>query len=112
MISDEIMECRKSGNLAETKSVVQYFEALGYVVSWDRDSNGAWFELLKKGKMFAQIEMGIPLSDIIEDLICWHLKKPTTSKSDWTLSGPNSATLSEMLRKVYEKERGQVSTHS
>lgn len=87
--------------------VKDYFEKLGYDVSWDfnRRDNEKWWEILDEdGLCIVQIDMEIPLSDILEDICQFHLGKEGTSKSNYKISGPDSDEMKELFKKVYEKE--------
>lgn len=71
--------------------VARYFRALGYEVSWDFDKHdGAhWYEIIdpKTDRLIMQIDMGVPLAHIIEDMICWHEGRKATSKSNYDVRG-------------------------
>jgi hypothetical protein len=51
------------------QEVIEYFESLGYQCDWDRCGGQKYHEILKDGELVAQIDMGIPLQAIKEDLI-------------------------------------------
>lgn len=81
----------------------EYFISLGYKVSYDWNRAGEkWWELYDNG-LVAQIDMGVPLKDILMDLCQIHLGKPGVSKSDYKVCG-NGPKFDEMLKRVYEKE--------
>ncbi len=82
--------------------VKNYFEKLGYWVTWDFNarSREQWWELYAD-ELVAQIDMGVPLIDILEDLCQFHLGKDGTSKSDYKING-HGPKFDELLRKVYE----------
>jgi hypothetical protein len=86
--------------------VRDYFEKLGYDVSWDfnKRSGERWWEISNKnGKLIVQIDMDVPLSDIVEDICQFHQGKLGTSKSDYELSGPESDEMDKLWKEVYEE---------
>ena len=91
------------------KEVVEYFKSLGYEVGWDFSArNGVvWHELYKNGKLVVQIDKGAPLKDIKEDFCCFHLGKPGTSASDFTVSG-SGPLVDELFKIVYEKTQQET----
>jgi len=70
--------------LQEKKSdVTEFFEKLGYVVTWDFNNSGRWWEIMTRDHVaFVQIDIGIPLSAIIQDFRCFH-KGKTQGDSDY-----------------------------
>lgn len=91
--------------------VKKFFTFLGYKVDWDfsHRSNERWYEILDGDDLVCQIDQEIPVEDIIKDMICWHLGKNPTSKSDYKCSLSqeyNGKSLPEsfkkLLKKVYE----------
>jgi len=84
--------------------VNDYFEKLGYQVTWDFRSGERWWEIIKDDDLVAQIDMGVPLSDIVEDFCCFHLGKSGTSKSDYKVNG-HGPQFDEMLKRVYENQQ-------
>lgn len=56
----------------KTSDVSKFFKKLGYEVTWDFNDSGRWWEILTKNNIeFLQIDMGIPLSAIIQDFRCF-----------------------------------------
>jgi hypothetical protein len=57
----------------EKKSdVTEFFEKLGYKVTWDFNNSGRWWEIQTTNHVtFVQIDMGIPLSAILQDFCCF-----------------------------------------
>ena len=86
--------------------VQEFFESLGYHVTWDHNREGSWFELHEDG-LVAQVDMGVPLDVIIEDMIAWHLgKEPEDrpNKPDWACCGEQGPEMKELFRRVYERK--------
>jgi hypothetical protein len=86
--------------------VKQYFEKLGYRVSWDMNTRAheKWWEIFDKktDELIIQIDMGVPLADIIEDICCFAKgKKEGTSKSDYKFSGEPGPRMNAFYKKVY-----------
>lgn len=89
--------------------VKAYFERLGYEVDWDykQRTGEHWYEILKNKNLVIQIDNGIPLEAIIEDLLCFADSKPGTSKFDYRINAPDNKVVRELLQKVKEFE-GQL----
>lgn len=85
-----------------TDPVVAFFTCLGYTVSWDmnRSTGDEWYEILDGDYMVAQIDMGVPLAHIREDMTRWHEGKDGTSPSDYTVNMPQSAAADRLLERV------------
>ena len=88
--------------------VKQYFEKLGYRVSWDFNTRSGerWWEIYDKeeGGLIVQIDMGVPLKYVIEDICSFHKGTPCIDrpdKPDWKFSGPDGPELTALLKKVY-----------
>lgn len=77
-------------SIAEDAKVTAYFEALGYTVGWDQNrTHGSWHEIKdSKGDLICQIDMGVPLADIVEDMTAMAAGRPGTSGSDYTICAP------------------------
>lgn len=103
-VSIEQMQHLFSTPITQKDDGVQaFFEMLGYTVRWDRNRNGAWFELYDDG-LVAQIDMGVSLDVIIEDMIAWHLGKNPSARPDkpyWVCSGEEGPEMKELFRRVY-----------
>jgi hypothetical protein len=83
--------------------VSTFFRSLGYEVDWDfkRSTGERWYEIIgSDGYMIAQIDMGVPLTAIIEDLTCWHHGKKGTSNVDFKVNAPDGEEFDELLAKV------------
>lgn len=86
--------------------VVAYFQRLGYQVDWDRSRRlgESWHEIMKGRKLVAQIDHGVPLSAIREDMIAWSEGRDSTSGVDYKVSAEETEDWKELLRKVRETE--------
>lgn len=91
-----------SATLSPTDPYVLYFTRLGYTVDWDMNTHKGleWYEILEDGKLVSQIDMGIPLADVIEDITCWAQGREATSKSDYTIIAPPGARTDRLFAKV------------
>jgi hypothetical protein len=85
--------------------IVEYFEGLGYKVDYDYSQRlgESWHEICDDKGLIAQIDIGVPLKDILQDLCQFHLGKPGISKSDYKICG-SGPRFDEMLKEVYEYE--------
>ena len=82
-----------------------YFTSLGYTVDWDysKESNEYWYEIYKDGQLVLQIDQGIPLEDVILDLISCHTGKPAESSGrEYKISGPENELTKDLYKLVYE----------
>lgn len=88
--------------LSDTDPYVIYFSRLGYTVDWDMNTRQGlkWYEILEDGKLVSQIDMGIPLADVIEDIACWAQGRDATSKSDYAIIAPPCAATDRLFAKV------------
>lgn len=87
------------------KGVQEFFEQLGYYVTWGHNYRRGeeWFELYDDDVMVAQVDTGVPLKDIVEDMIAWHQGREATSKSDWTCIGnPDSKEMKLLFKRVHD----------
>lgn len=85
--------------------VQEYFEILGYRVGWDQNyrRGQSWYELYDEDDhLVAQIDMGFPLADIIEDMIAWHEGRDATSKSDWACCGEIDDDMKLLWKRVHD----------
>lgn len=82
--------------------VTQFFIDLGYDMSWDASFRDGveWHEISRDGSLVAQIDTGIPLAHIIEDLIQMATDKPGTSASDYSISAEDDKTFKTLCRAV------------
>jgi len=73
---------RRLGCNSQKNEVVAFFESLGYTVDWDfRGGTASWHEIRDEGELVCQIDSGIPLSDILEDLASMRTGPPQASLS-------------------------------
>ena len=97
--------------LTEKKSdVSEYFEKMGYSVTWDcsRHLGETWWEIYTKdNKLVVQIDIGIPLPYVLEDLCEFHLGKDIgidrPDKPSYKVCG-SGPLFDEMLKKVYDEQ--------
>lgn len=83
------------------KGVKEFFESLGYKVGQDGKRFGpSWWEIFRDGCLVCQVDMYVPLQDIIDDMSEMALKKPGISKTDYTISGEDSDDLMNLFHKV------------
>jgi hypothetical protein len=89
--------------LPEEDPFVKYFTDLGYSVDWDmsRRTGKYWYDITDSdGLMICQIDMGIPLGRIIDDLVRIRAGKPFSDGPDYTISGPETDELDELCDKA------------
>lgn len=69
--------------------VSNYFRGLGYEVSWDfsKRTGHHWYEIYDGGKQIAQIDFGIPLTALLEDLAQFAVDKDGTSPYTYEVRG-------------------------
>lgn len=82
--------------------VTRYFKSLDYKVDWDfnRRSSAYWYEICdSSGGLICQIGMGVPLTDIIEDLTAMAAGLPGTSKSDYIINAKEGCSGFQTLLK-------------
>ena len=83
------------------KGVQEFFESLGYEVGQDGKRFGpSWWEIFRDGYLVCQVDMYVPLQDIIDDMSEMALKKPGVSKTGYTISGEDSDDLMNLFHKV------------
>jgi hypothetical protein len=87
------------------KEFISFFEGLGYNVSWDhsRRTGAVWWEILSEGKLVIQIDKGVPLDILLEDLqqvkagkTKWDGRHPV----DYCISCEDSPELTAFLAKI------------
>ena len=76
----------------------KFFITLGYKVDWDRDKRGRWYEISDEEHMIVQIDCGVPLEHLIEDMGCWAKGLPTVSGSSYEIRTPD--VLNEQFKKL------------
>ena len=86
------------------KGVVEFFQKLGYQV--DQDSSRRlmefWYDISDENGPIVQIDQGVPLDDIIMDIVQLHQGKEGISKSDYKLTGPPSAEMDLLFKRVHD----------
>lgn len=90
-----------------TRDVVAYFTRLGYKVGWDMNTREGvrWHEIIDAdGKTVMQVDHGISLMGLREDIICWHEGREATSSEDYTVyvGGIDNPRAAELFRRVAE----------
>ena len=85
----------------------QYFRGLGYVVSWDFNKQGRWYEILDPitSKMLCQVDLGTPLVYFLEDLEQFVQGKEGTSPSDYVCAFASD----DAMNAIYHKIKRQAS---
>ena len=66
--------------------VTEFFEKLGYEVTWDYNTSGRWWEIKKNSIPFVQIDMDIPLSAILQDFKCFREGKDGCSDYNYQVN--------------------------
>lgn len=79
-----------------------FFTGLGYTVDWEqsRRSGDEWYEIIDDEGLICQIDMGVPLAHVIEDLACFARGVPGTSASDYSINAPDDPRFDALLAKV------------
>lgn len=88
--------------------ITDYFESLGYKTTWDCNTRQGieWYEILEDNHLVCQIDIGVPLADLIEDMLCWEQDKEGTSKSNNTVCHEKSdPRWKELLKRVTESQK-------
>lgn len=90
----------------EDRKVTVYFKKLGYDVTWDQSFRRGeiWHEIMTKdNQLVCQVDKGVPLENIREDMIAWYNGKRGSSKTDYQINGSKKDPLfKELLAKVVE----------
>ncbi len=82
------------------EDVKNFFSQNGFTHSWDFNSKTGeiWNEFYLNGKLICQIDIGVPLECLIEDLKCWKAGKEPTSSHDYMIFfGENKKNLQMLL---------------
>jgi hypothetical protein len=91
--------------------ITRYFQALGYATDWDRDRKGRYYEILTRevsegGKLVCQIDFGVPLAHLVEDMLHWAKGEESTSDSTYEVrtETADSPLFNALLGRVVEHE--------
>lgn len=100
------LETPKSEAVVNNENVYKYFTDLGYKVLDDFSSRTCecWHEIYGDKGLICQIDKGIPLNDILEDLKCIAEGKDGTSKSDYKICLPENEETRKFLENVKNHE--------
>lgn len=96
----------KSQAAINNEEVYKYFTDLGYKVLDDFSSKTreCWHEIYGDDGLICQIDKGVPLKDILEDLKCFAEGKDGTSKLDYTISMPDDEYTQKFLNHIKNHE--------
>lgn len=85
------------------QQVKAFFESHGYSVDWDfkRASGEVWHEIYDGGHCICQIDMGIPLEAIVEDLSAIHTGTMGKNPYVYTINAPNDKRFDKLCETVY-----------
>jgi len=111
-MTTNMMNCSVFGDnnkkMSTDKEVIAFFTGLGYDVDWDANhrEGAEWHEIIKDGELVCQIDTGVPLDDIlvdiITDIIQFHQGKPGISESNYKISSPDTDALKAFFKAVYD----------
>jgi hypothetical protein len=86
--------------------ITQYFTKLGYQVSWDFSTQDStrWYEILDSNRLLLQIDKGVSLSALREDMICWNKGEEGTSNESFEVHSTlwDTPEIKNLLEKVAE----------
>ena len=87
--------------------VVRYVRALWFEVTWDMSMRRRqrWYEIYDGDRLLCQIDMGIPLANILEDLP--HMAEGrvgTSAGPDYEVTCDEDAKLKLICRRIEEKK--------
>jgi hypothetical protein len=98
--------------------IVAYFANLGYNVEWDGRggpngwaSGRRWYNLFNtfcNEPIHVQIDFGVPLSAIIEDMVAWAEGREATSSVDYSVRYEHMDRFNILLCRVWACERWPV----
>jgi len=94
----------------EDKELVEFFEKLGYEVSYDgKAATGErWHEVLDDDELVMQIDFGVPLAAFLADLPFLIKRKEGPSGIDYTVNAERDSDLREMLRRANALKSGRL----
>jgi hypothetical protein len=86
----------------DNDEVSRYFRSMGYSVTWDFSGrlNRKWYEVMDGQNLVCQIDFGVPLADILEDLPLLAEGKLGTSKSDYVISSEDDEALKTLGQRI------------
>lgn len=88
-------------NWLDEDPLAQLFESLGYEVTWDGTMAGErWYEVLKDGALFVQIDIGISLEHLQWDFADDLAGREMSSPFEGTISGPRSPELTGFMEAI------------
>ena len=93
--------------LDPTDPFVVFFSGLGYQVSWDfsRRYGKSWYEISDVVGLIAQIDMGVPLGHVIEDMTALSEGRDGTSSSNYDICGEDTERMRQLFRSAAEAGR-------
>lgn len=93
--------------------VSRYFRSLGFEITWDfrHENRTRWYEIFVDGELVAQIDFGVPLARLIEDMILWSEDLSVMDPSDYDIcvSEEREPQFKKILAAVVKKEKGTQS---
>lgn len=84
--------------------ITRYFVKLGYKVDWDfsRHEGIEWYEISDDDRDLLQIDMGVSLRALREDMTCWSKGEEGTSDEDYEVHSIlwDTPVVNRLLKKV------------
>lgn len=72
------------------EEIYNFFTKIGFDVTWDKQGSKYWYEI-SLGDKLIQIDFGVPLSVILNDLKCDYQNIPQEDSGyEYIISGPES----------------------
>ncbi len=96
---------------ANDSELIAFFKEIGYGVGWDHDRGRTlyWHEILDDKRMIVQIDMGVPLPALIEDLPLIAEGKTGTSMVRYEIRAKNADDLQAFVSRCLEGWKKRVS---
>lgn len=96
---------------ANDSELIAFFKEIGYGVDWDHDRGRMhyWHEVLDNKRMIVQIDMGVPLPALIEDLPLIAEGKTGTSTVRYEIRAKNADDLQAFVHRCLEGWKKRVS---
>lgn len=103
----EVIYKRRSATPIKTEDdkFREFFTKLGYHVSTDSRFDHWWHNIHDTQGVVAQVDMGVKLEYIVENMSAWHLGKEPIDRPDepeWVCSGPKTPRIDLLFKRVYE----------